>query len=165
MAEPPFQPETLNKAKAQNLGHLLFRSARLLNELGVARVRRLSGHTGLRAAHMQVLPHLDLDGTRLTELARRMGISKQAAGQLIDDLEQMGVVERVADPHDARARQVRFTAAGKAGLLVGLGVLQGLERELSAAAGAETIERLVADLARLLPVLEALVAQEEPTEP
>lgn len=153
--------DPLGRAKARNLGHLLFRTARLLNELGVARVRKQHGVPGLRAAHMQVLPHIDLDGTRATDIAARMGISKQAVGQLLDDMEGFGVIERVPDPADKRARIVRFTASGRAGLLVGLGVLTGLEAELAGTVGAEALERLKDDLAALLPAVEALHAQEE----
>ncbi|MFN7142271.1 MAG: MarR family winged helix-turn-helix transcriptional regulator [Myxococcota bacterium] len=158
---PPFQPDPLAAAKAVSLGHLLLRTSRLLNDIGVARVRRDLGYDGLRAAHMQVLPHLDLAGTRATDLAKRMGISKQAVGQLLDEIEALGVIERVPDPADRRARLVRFTEKGRAGLLVGLGVLAGVERELVEAVGAETIARLKEDLTALLPVVERLARAEE----
>lgn len=158
---PPFAPEALAAAKAVNLGHLLFRTARLLNDVGVARVRRDFGMDGLRAAHMQVLPHLDLAGTRATDLAKRMGVTKQAVGQLLDEIEVLGVIERVPDPADRRARLVRFTEKGRAGLLVGLGVLAGIERELVEQVGAEAIARLKEDLAVLLPAVERLARAEE----
>ncbi|MDP2317083.1 MAG: MarR family transcriptional regulator [Pseudomonadota bacterium] len=144
-----------------SLGHLLFRAARLLNEVGVARTSRELGVPGLRTAHMQVLPHLDLQGTRATEIARRMGISKQAVGELLDEIEAMGVIERVPDPTDGRARIVRFTESGRAGLLAGLGVLAEVEAELAARVGTETIARLKADLAVVLPAIEAM-AEEAP---
>lgn len=139
-----------------SLGHLLFRSARLLNELGVARASEKFGAPGLRTAHMQVLPHLDLEGTRATEIARRMGITKQAVGELLDEIEQFGVIERVPDPTDGRARIVRFTERGRTGLLVGLGVLAEIEAELAERVGADTVARLKADLAVALPVIEAM---------
>lgn len=151
----------LTRAKARNLGHLLFRTARILNELGVARVRKLQDVPGLRAAHMQVLPHIDLEGTRATEIAAKMGITKQAVGQLLDDMEGFGVIERVPDPSDKRARIVRFTAAGREGLLVGLGVLVGIEGELARRVGEDTLDRLKDDLAALLPAVEALYAAED----
>lgn len=158
---PPFDPEKLAAAKAVNLGHLLFRTARILNELGVARTSAQFGIPGLRAAHMAVLPHLDLGGTRATDLAKRMGITKQAVGQLLDEIEALGVIERVPDPTDGRARIVRFTEAGRAGLLVGLGVLSGIESDLAARVGQERIDRLKVDLSVLLPAVEALAAEGE----
>ena len=67
----------------------LFKAARLINEDAIARVRERTGEP-VRVAHTALLPHVDLEGTRLTELARRMGVTKQAVGQLVDELEQMG---------------------------------------------------------------------------
>src|SRR5690554_6519557 len=78
----------------------LFRLARLLNETALDRLRRGSGTPGIRAAHTALLPHIDLAGTRLTTLAERVGVTKQAVGQLLDDLEAYGVIERVPDPED-----------------------------------------------------------------
>ena len=149
-------PEALASAKARNLGHLLLRCARLYNEAGVARVREVANLPDLRPAHMQVIPHLDLDGTRQTTLAQRMGMTKQAAGELITDLERMGVVERVADPADRRARIVRLTPTAREGLLVGLGVLAQLEARLREEVGDARIERLLDDLLVLLPAVERL---------
>jgi DNA-binding MarR family transcriptional regulator len=90
-----------------------------------------------------------------------MGITKQAVGQLLDDMEGFGVIERVPDPSDKRARIVRFTAAGREGLLVGLGVLVGIEGELARQVGEDTLDRLKDDLAALLPAVEALYAAED----
>lgn len=59
-----------------------------------------------------MLPYIDLDGTRGTELARRMGVSKQAAGKAVRDLESTGLVTRVQDLSDARAFKVQFSAKG-----------------------------------------------------
>jgi DNA-binding MarR family transcriptional regulator len=48
----------------------------------------------------------------------------------------MGVLERVADPEDARARRVVLTKAGRDGIFEGLAVLRGLEKELEQSVGA-----------------------------
>ena len=72
---------------------------------------RQRGHH-LQTAHTKVLVHLDLDGTRLTDLARRAHISKQAMGKLVDELENLGYVCR--DPHsDGRAKTIQFTPKGR----------------------------------------------------
>jgi DNA-binding MarR family transcriptional regulator len=52
-------------------------------------------------------------GTRLTELARRAGVTKQAVMVVVDDLELRGLVRRTPDPEDGRAKVVRLTARGR----------------------------------------------------
>lgn len=137
----PEYSRRLEDAKAASTAQLLFRCARLLNERALAEVRALSGQP-VRAAHTALFPHLDLEGTRPTELARRLGVSKQAVGQLIDELEAMGMVERRPDPEDGRARRVHFSARGREALLHGLGVLRGLEAELAAQIGPAQMQAL-----------------------
>ena len=154
---PPPRPD-LAAAKASNLGHLLFRTARLFNELAVGRLNQRPGLEALRPAHMQLMPHLDIGGTRPATLARRVGLSRQAVGQLVDDLEAMGLLTRVPDPEDKRGKLIVFTTKGATGMLEGLAHLAALESELRAGAGDAVIDALKATLAQTLPVVEALWA-------
>lgn len=66
------------------------------------------------AAHIHLTRHLDLQGCRLTELAIRAGMSKQAMADLVGQCEAWGLVRRDIDPRDARARIIRYTAQGLA---------------------------------------------------
>jgi DNA-binding MarR family transcriptional regulator len=72
----------------------------------------LAARSQISAAHVHVTRHLDLQGTRLTELAQKAGMSKQAMGDLVDQCEAWGLVTREPDPRDARARLVQFTPTG-----------------------------------------------------
>ncbi len=141
------------RRKRLSTGQLLLRAARLLNQRAVSRVRA-AGQPELRPVHLTLMPHLDIEGTRLTELAARMGISKQGVSQIVADLEQMGVVERRPDPSDGRARLVRFTRRGEEALLRGLGVLERLEAQLARGIGKAGMQRLRLGLAALLAELE-----------
>jgi DNA-binding MarR family transcriptional regulator len=67
------------------------------------------GHPDLRPMHGFVLQAVGLDGTTAVDLGRRLGVSKQAAGKTIDHLEQLGYLQRAADPRDARRKIVRLT--------------------------------------------------------
>jgi DNA-binding MarR family transcriptional regulator len=60
----------------------------------------------------EVLAHLGPSGISQSTLTERMGITKQAVQQLLDQLEEQGVVARVADPTDGRARRVVLTELG-----------------------------------------------------
>ncbi len=142
--------DELEAQKARSTLQLLFRAARLLNERAIARMQKRI-KLPVRVAHTTLLPHIDLQGTRLTELARRLGVTKQAAGQLVDELEAMGLLERAPDPADARAKLVCFSARGKKALLEGLGTLQDMEAELETLLGgadAATLHRIAAALVR-----------------
>ena len=123
-------------------GQLLIKGARLLEERFLARVNRQGPKVTLRRAHTSLLPHIDQQGTRLTELARRVGITKQAAGQLVSDLESMELLERVEDPLDGRAKLVRFTHLGLESIHRGLSVLRQIESELEAVLGKTKMRQL-----------------------
>lgn len=153
-AEEPNERDVLEATKRASIGHLLFRCARLLNERALARARARTGKP-IRTAHTTLFPHIDLEGTRLTDIAKRVGVSKQAVGQLVAELEEMGAVERVDDPEDGRAKLVRFTRSrGRLALFDGFELLAELESELEAELGARTMNDLRRALQRLLPVLE-----------
>jgi DNA-binding MarR family transcriptional regulator len=103
----------------QTLGYLLRTTYELLQDQVYARLRE-AGHPEVRAAHSSVLRNLPLGGARMTELAKRAGISKQSIAYLVEDLGRLGYVEMHDDPSDGRAKLVRFTGRGQdlAGVLV-----------------------------------------------
>lgn len=145
--------EELERGKRASTLQVLFKVARLLDELAVARLAKRHGAPKLRRSHTSLLPHIALEGTRITNLAEQLGISKQAVSQLVDDLEEFGVVARTTDPQDARARLVVFTARGRAGLLEGLRVLSDLERELSQQVGKTQLANLRTALLKIHDLL------------
>ncbi|WP_394838141.1 MarR family transcriptional regulator [Pendulispora rubella] len=146
----------LEAEKSRSTVQLLFKAARLLNERAIERVRARSGQP-VRVAHTALFPHIDLEGTRLTDIAKRLGVTKQAVGQLVDELEAMGMLERVPDPADARAKLVRYSKRGQKALLDGLAVLAEVGDEMRAVIGAPRMTALHEALA-------AIVANEEAAE-
>lgn len=62
--------------------------------------------------HLTLFRNLDLGGTRLTEIASRARMTKQAMAELVDKAEELGFVARQPDPGDGRAKIVTFTQAG-----------------------------------------------------
>lgn len=150
----PEELERIERAKRASVAQLLFKCARLVNERALERVRQRSGLEALRASHTALFPHIDFEGTRLTELARRLGISKQAVGQLVGELEAMGTLERVPDPSDGRAKLIRFSAQGRRGMLQGLSVLKELEVDYARDIGVERMEALRDALVALEEVLD-----------
>jgi DNA-binding MarR family transcriptional regulator len=71
-----------------------------------------AGYDDLHPKHGSVLAYLDEDGIRATDLARLSGRHKQIVGRLIDELEELGYVERRPDPQDRRAKLIFPTERG-----------------------------------------------------
>ncbi len=91
----------------------------------------------LSASHVHITRHLALEGSRLTDLAARANVSKQAMGKLVEQCEAWGLVARLPDERDARARRIVFTAIGLSWVQAfGQAVAQA-EAELRSAVGAE----------------------------
>jgi DNA-binding MarR family transcriptional regulator len=155
-------PAVLAQAKFLNLGNSLLRAARLYKDISLAALRRQPGFELIRESHTSIMPHLDLNGTRQNVLAARMGVSKQAVGQLLDELEGAGVISRTPDPTDKRARVVKLTESGQQGLLISLQVMREIEQELRRAAVDTDIDALARLLHTLMPVLEQLHGQAAP---
>jgi DNA-binding MarR family transcriptional regulator len=108
----------------------------------------LAGRGKVSAAIVHITRHLDLSGSRLTDLAQAAGMSKQAMATLVDECEAWGLVRREADSRDARAKTVMFTETG----LQWLGAFQA-----AVAQAQEELERDVGEqVARVLALgLEA----------
>jgi DNA-binding MarR family transcriptional regulator len=71
------------------------------------------GFSDLRPTHGFVFARLSAAGATVTEVAEHLGFTRQAASQIVDDLEQKGYVERRPHPDDARARLVLLTPRGR----------------------------------------------------
>jgi DNA-binding MarR family transcriptional regulator len=114
---------------------------------------KAAGYGGLRPAHLSILIHVDHPpgGTRITELAERAMMTKQSMGQLVADMETLGLVERVPDPTDRRATIVRLTEAGWRMHELAGEIVRGLEAEWAARLGGKKL----AQLRRLLKELIA----------
>jgi DNA-binding MarR family transcriptional regulator len=76
----------------------------------------LAARAQVSAAHIHITRHLSLEGSRLSDLAQSAGMTKQAMGDLVTQCEAWGLVARMPDPSDARARRIVFTPTGLAWL-------------------------------------------------
>lgn len=141
----------LEQTKRTSTLQLLFKCARLANERAIARVIAEHDRPVLKGAHTALLPHLDYDGVRVVDLARRLEISKQAVSQTLAEMVEHGVVELLPDPSDKRAKLARLTPAGAASIAQGLSTLKAIERELAREVGE----------ARLRALHDGLLALEE----
>jgi DNA-binding MarR family transcriptional regulator len=70
------------------------------------------GHQRIRPAHAALFSFLGNDTLRLTDLAERAGITQQAMGKLVKELEQWGYLLRKIDPTDKRAKMIAASHTG-----------------------------------------------------
>jgi DNA-binding MarR family transcriptional regulator len=105
-----------------------------LTPLGLA---NLAARGQVGAAHIHITRHLELRGSRLTTLAARAGMTKQAMTTLVQQCEAWGMVERIHDAGDARAKSIRFTDTGLAWLQAYRDAVTQAEQELRQAVGTE----------------------------
>lgn len=133
--------------RQSHLGRLLGHALRRFDERVLAlmahdidvplALSNLAARAQVSAAHIHITRHLALEGSRLTELAARAGMSKQSMGDLVDQCEAWGLVRREADSRDKRARLVRFTDDGLAWLAAFEQAVAQADREFRAEVGAD----------------------------
>jgi DNA-binding MarR family transcriptional regulator len=109
----------------------------------------------IRPTHGCVFRYMNQRGLRLTEIAERANMTKQSAGEVVDDLVARGYVERFPDPDDRRAKLVRLTERGEAAQAYGFRLLAEIEERWGERYGAERI-------AGLRAMLEEIAAVEAP---
>ena len=140
-----------------HLGQLLHFLSSAFEQRTLAKCHQ-RGHRKFRGSHSAVIAQLDAHGLCLGELAERIGISQQATGKLVRDLERAGYLESHPDSRDKRSRIILPTASGLvlqsdiADILreirdeymeiLGAPGLQNFEQQLRNAADALTQEKL-----------------------
>ena len=98
---------------------------------------------------MNVLRHIDINGTRITEIAERSRLSKQAVGQLVTTCEAGKLVRIAPDPTDRRAKIVKFTDHGRAVIEVERDVMKRMDADMNKLLGTGRLSALRRSLVRL----------------
>jgi DNA-binding MarR family transcriptional regulator len=134
--------------------HLVALLGTVKDELLEEMYRRVAaaGYPGLRPSHGCVFRYLDLDGSRLSDLAEKSGMTKQAFGEHLANVEALGYIVRVPDPDDGRAKLIVPTARGREVLVLGRRAFGEIERDWAQAIGVER----VAALRETLEAIDAL---------
>lgn len=117
-----------------------------INEGVVAR-----GFEGMRPAHGFAFTRLAPDGATVTELAVHLGVTKQAASQLVDEVVRKGYAERRAHPADARARLIVLTERGWACTRAAEAAAAEVVREWADVLGEGEVRALREQLGRIAP--------------
>ena len=129
---------------------LLFAGFRsIIDELHAELARR--GHPDLRPAHGFALQAIGPGGATATEVGRRLGISKQAAGKTTERLEELGYVNRAGDQADKRRKLIRLTPRGTAALAMSAMIFSDIRARWESTLGPDRLAALESDLGAIAP--------------
>lgn len=96
----------------------------------------------ITSAQSLLFAELAFAGSRQADLARNLGVTRQAVNELVRGLERQGLVHLVSDPSDRRAKLVRPTARGRQSIGVAMEVFADLESRLESAIGDTRVGQL-----------------------
>jgi DNA-binding MarR family transcriptional regulator len=129
---------------------LLFGGFRTLIDRLHAELAR-QGHPDVRPAYGFAMQAIGRDGATASELGRRLGVSKQAAGKTVDRLVELGYAERSTDAADARRKLVRLTPRGYDALARSAAIFEQLRAEWADQLGADGVRAMETALRTVVP--------------
>ncbi|MBP2707507.1 winged helix-turn-helix transcriptional regulator [Microbispora sp. RL4-1S] len=121
----------------------------LIDELHAELARQ--GHPDMRPMYGFVLQAISRGSATAVDLGRTLGVSKQAAGKMIEALERVGYVERSPDPKDTRRKIVRLTRHGTDALARSAQIFDAMRNRWAKTLGHERLRALEADLRTMTP--------------
>jgi DNA-binding MarR family transcriptional regulator/predicted enzyme related to lactoylglutathione lyase len=130
----------------------LLRSARAALGAAVRSALAAAGHEDLPGNGIFLLGSVARAGARGTPMAalvRELGVSKQAAGQLVDTLVARGYLRRDPNPGDRRRFDIRISERGLAAARVAGDAGRGMEAALAREAGPDAVAQARAALGTL----------------
>jgi DNA-binding MarR family transcriptional regulator len=143
--------EARPEAAGYELPLLLFAGFRsLIDQLHAELARQ--GHPDVRPVYGFAMQAIGRDGATASELGRRLGVSKQAAGKTIDRLAELGYVERVDDESDGRRKLVRLTPRGIDSLVRSAEIFDELRARWATSLGPKRLTELEANLRAIVPM-------------
>jgi len=108
------------------------------------------GHGDARPSHGFALQAIGADGATVSELGRRLGVTKQAAAKTAAGLEQVGYITRRPSTHDARATVLTRTPRGEEMLALSVTIFEQLRRDWVRRLGAEQVRAVEDGLAAVV---------------
>jgi len=108
-----------------------------------------AGYPGLSSTHGKVFPFVGEAGSRVADMARAAGVTKQTMAEFVGLLERQGYVERKPDPSDQRAKLVVLTERGREVVATGVLALADARKQVARAIGEDGVTQLIGLLARI----------------
>jgi len=131
--------------RVANLRQRLLRASRFVNTAIVDGLHQ-HGFTKLSSTHTALLSNLDLEGSSLTIVAQRAGMTKQAMGRLADELISLKYVTSTRSEDDRRAVKLEFTPAGLKLMNHSFTIMEELENHCARRLGDKNFKNLLISL-------------------
>lgn len=142
------------------LRNLLLGRSTWMEEQVVAMARN-HGYTQVTPAMSRLFGHMGGQPIGLSELARRLGVSRQAVHRLATEAARLGLVEFVQTPEDARVVCLQFSRAGWAMSTQAARDFEEVEARLRERLGTRNLN----ELKRLLSLAWSDEEQEDSSDP
>ncbi len=110
---------------------------------------------GLRSSHGAVLFYLADRPHRLSELSELNRMRPQSMVKLVNELEELGYVERVPDPSDSRAKLIQFTPKGKKVSAISRDATNEIYRIYAEIVGEKDLRHMLSTMSKLLSALDS----------
>ena len=138
-----------------NTGRLLYECYALYNE-ALLKSLQPSEFSGVRNTHLNLLRHLDAEGTRMSDLASRAHLTKAAITSLVRACKDLDLVTVGQSTGDARARVVSFSPRGLDLMRQIQKILLTIERRLATRLDGDAYSQLRAALLSLSSLRDVL---------
>lgn len=123
------------------MGQLLLLAFRWFDDSLLSTLKE-NGWPELSHSQSLVMAHLLRDPIRISELARRIGVSRQACQKSVRELERVGLVVTCVDPSNASAKLVALTESGKSNIEAAVNAFAEIETALSERIGQSAVSRM-----------------------
>jgi DNA-binding MarR family transcriptional regulator len=142
---------TARKLPRLDLGYTALFLGLRVNQMVMERMRA-RGFKSVRESYGYVIQHLIEKDRSITELARRMEVTQQAASKVVAELAKLGMLE-ISKAEDGRAKNVRLARLGWNAVEEGRRIRRRIERRLIHIAGPEKYDEVNSTLSTYLEAL------------
>lgn len=151
---PEGEPDWLT-ARRRSLGRHLYTLYRIYDSHVLSGLHA-AGFLDIRPVHTDILRTVEVGGSRVTDIATRCNITKQAAGQVIKELVALGYLHQMTDRNDTRVRMVVFTGQGMKLILHLGGIFKRIDSRLADAIGKKELAKFRVQVDQMIEKLDSV---------
>lgn len=151
----PMKQSEFETEKGSSLSHQLIKAGRLINEQGLATARELYQLPALKQSHLDLMPYIDFEGTSVSEIAKRKGVSKQSVSKLVQEMVSMEMLYINPDPEDSRSKLVFFQTTGPLSIQKGFAALTSIDQVLMEHLGEKSYKTVLKKISGIVECMAA----------